>query len=197
MGEILSFRLIMSKLNTESQESLKSLNFIGNLLFDIYQFFFNLPLLILALFLQREYKVMSPTPVLTLLLRGVNLFLWICVLPLELIDISVDFVIYIIKTAESSFAFYLINTTAVIAYLIIGRLDKVNEIRDVMAKSYLVESEVDHIAKLILEDVIEEVLDSKEPIQFDDVDESKHTCDRSKFSAKDESGYLTEFEVEE
>ena len=66
-----------------------------------------------------------------------------------------------------------------------------------MAKSYLIESDGNYIVKLILDDVIEKVLDSKEPNKFHDMDEGKKISDRSKFSARDESGYLTEFEVEE
>lgn len=198
--------MIKTKLPVQNEgEDLSSLSFFLELCGEIYQFCYNLPFIIFALMTcQPNYQLVPAPPCAHFLMSSLNGFLWILLLPFAVIDLLAEAVLDIAEVAYSATLYHAVYTGAAIGCIVIGDYDKLGEVREWMANYYEEGKEGLDIVNEIVDELIGEVVAGDESIKVTDLalDDCGEKLEESKFNKSiiqkdNESGYLTEADVEE
>ena len=200
--------MIQTKLSSQQQagDDLSSLAFFLELCGEIYQFIFNLPFIFLALMTcQPNYQLINPPPFSRLILSSLNGLLWILFLPFAVIDLLAEAVVDVVEVAYSTTMYHAVYTGAAIGCLVIGDYEKLGEVREWMSEYYKTGQEGQTIAREIIDEIVEKVVigekgtDKTSDLLTDDCEEElpENKFNKSIIQKENESGYLTEADVEE
>ena len=182
-----------------------SINFFLDLCEEMYRFCYNLPFIIFSLMsCQLDYHIVEPPPFSKLSLTTLNCFLWILLLPFAAIDLLAEAVVDTVEVAYSTTVYHAVYTGAAIGCLVIGDYDKLGEIREWMNSYYISELEGHEIVSELMDELIGKVVETSDSDEtpalllnefVDELPSSK--LNKSITQRENESGYLTEADVEE
>ena len=170
-------------------------NLLRRLLWDVYQYFFNLPFIVFALMTCQDYHIVQPPMFSYSFVSLVNVFL----LPFAVIDLLSEAIVDVLEVSYSAILYHIVYTGAAIGCLIVGDYANLAEVKDWMDSCYLQEEQQD---QKILNDVDEKNLyneTDKVPIKIDYPPTEEIAAmkdEKTIVPKKDESGYLTEGDLE-
>ena len=185
----------------KAQDNLSSLAFFLELCGEIYQFSYNLPFVVYALLsCQQNYKIVPAPHVSCHLFSCLNGILRVFLLPFAVIDLLAESVVDIAEFAYSTTLYHGVYTGAAIGCLVMGDYDKLGEVREWMDQCYMKNDKGVDVATQIVEEIIDDVVASEvAELPLDDGEEEVQDTKMNKsiIQKENESGYLTEADVEE
>jgi len=166
---------IMAKPKTpqvEADMDLSCVHFFKTLFWDVYQYFYNLPFLVLALMTcQGHYHIVQPPSSFTdSFLFLLNYCFWILLLPFTVIDLLSEAIVDVLEVAYNSTLYHAVYTGAAIGCLIVGDYASLAQVREWMDCWYLQKEEKDD--KINNEVQVENIVNNETdevPTKIDDV----------------------------